>query len=112
MAFAMGRAATMLRTARRRAGLSQRELARRAGVPQPTISRIERGIVSPSADTLMRLLRDLGMELELMDRPKENDVDRSLIRENLKKSPAERARFAVHAANDVSRFLGVARGRR
>ena len=32
-----------LRAARKKAGLSQAELARRSGVPQPTISRIEAG---------------------------------------------------------------------
>ena len=35
-------AGTILREARRRAGLTQRELARMAGVPQPAVSRIER----------------------------------------------------------------------
>jgi transcriptional regulator with XRE-family HTH domain len=99
----------MLRTARRRAGLTQSELARRAGVPQPTISRIERGVVSPSVDTLVRLLRDTGMELEMLDRPKEDAVDRSLIREMLKKTPAERARYAVRAANVMRPLIGIAK---
>ncbi len=35
----------MLNMARRRAGLTQRELSRLTGVPQPSISRIERGVV-------------------------------------------------------------------
>ena len=69
----MGKAEWMLKTARRRAGLTQRELARRARVPQPTISRIERGIVSPSVDTLDRLLRNLGMDWELIDRADGNN---------------------------------------
>jgi DNA-binding XRE family transcriptional regulator len=34
-----------IRTARRRAGLSQRALAGRSGVDQPTISRLERGML-------------------------------------------------------------------
>jgi transcriptional regulator with XRE-family HTH domain len=99
----------MLRTARRRAGLTQQELARRAGVPQPTISRIERGVVSPSMDTLDHLLRESGMEIELMDRPKEDAVDRSLIREMLTKTPAERARYAVRAANVMRPLIGIAK---
>lgn len=81
--------------ARRRAGLSQRELARRAGVPQSSISRIERGLVSPTVDTLERLVRACGMELEVLDRPREDDVDRTLIWERLQMSPGERARRAV-----------------
>jgi transcriptional regulator with XRE-family HTH domain len=88
-------AARILNMARRRAGLSQRELARRCGIPQPSISRIERGVVSPTVDTLERLLRACGMELEPVDRPREDDVDRTLIWESLKLTPGERARQAV-----------------
>ena len=53
----------LLRTARSRAGLSQRELARRAGSVQSVVARIERGQVSPSWDTLSRLLAAAGFEL-------------------------------------------------
>src|SRR3972149_1449719 len=54
------RVAALLRQARRESGLGQRELARRAGVPQPTLSRIERGLASPRFGTLDRLLREGG----------------------------------------------------
>ena len=84
----------MLVGARVRAGLSQRELARRAGVPQPAISRIERGRVSPTVDTLERLLAACDQELEVVLRPS-GDVDRSLIRERLLMTPGERARRVV-----------------
>ena len=53
----------ILRTARTRAGLSQRELARRAGSVQSVVARIERGQVSPSWDTLSRLLAAAGFDL-------------------------------------------------
>ena len=46
----------MLRTARARAGLSQRKLASRAGTSQAAVSCYERGTVSPSVKTLTRLL--------------------------------------------------------
>jgi transcriptional regulator with XRE-family HTH domain len=85
------RAGTILREARHRAGLSQRGLAARAGVPQPAISRIERDHVSPRLDTLDVLLRSCGVALDLVDRPG-RDVDRSLIRERLRLSLLERAR--------------------
>jgi transcriptional regulator with XRE-family HTH domain len=84
-------AGTLLREARVAAGLSQRELARRAGVPQPAVSRIERDHGSPRVDTLDRLLRACGKAMELVDRPG-GGVDRTLIRERLRMSPAERAR--------------------
>ncbi len=88
------RAGTILREARRAAGLTQRELARRAGVPQPALSRIERERSSPRFDTLDRLLRECGKELELVQRPGLG-VDRTLIRERLRLSPGERARLAA-----------------
>jgi transcriptional regulator with XRE-family HTH domain len=101
----------MLRMARRRAQLSQRELARRAGVPQATISRIENRVVSPTLDTLDPLIRTCGMRLSVVDR-RGADVDRSQIRERLVMTPAERFRLAVDAANGVREFrraFGVGR---
>lgn len=88
------KAGTLVRQARREAGLGQRELARRAGLPQPTVSRIERDLASPRFNTLDRLLRECGLELDLAPRPG-RDVDRTLIRERLRLTPAERARRAV-----------------
>src|SRR5688572_16224811 len=58
-------AATYVNQARRAAGLSQRELSRRSGVPQAAIARIERGLQVPRADTLERLLKACGFELRL-----------------------------------------------
>ena len=62
------KAAKLLRTARKRVGLSQRELAGRTGVPQPMISAIERGQQEPRHDTLDKLLRACGQELDLVSR--------------------------------------------
>jgi len=93
-----------LREARRRAGLSQRALAARVGVPQPVVARIERGGVSPRIDTLERLLRGCGEELGTRPRLGEG-VDRTAIRELLKLSPGERARLAVEEARNVERAL-------
>jgi transcriptional regulator with XRE-family HTH domain len=89
--------------ARRRAGLSQRELARRAGVPQATISRIETGVVSPAVDTLEPLIRACGMALEVLE-PMSDGVDRSLASEALVRSPAERLERATQAANAFARM--------
>lgn len=95
--------AAIVRTARRRAGLTQRELARRSGIPQPTISRIERGLISPTFDTLRPLIEAAGMELQLAE-PVSDGVDRSLIREQLRRSPAERLVYATKAANALARM--------
>jgi chemotaxis signal transduction protein/DNA-binding XRE family transcriptional regulator len=56
-------AASIVREARRRAGISQRELARRAGTSQPAIARIEAGRQSPGHTTLTRLVEACGLEL-------------------------------------------------
>jgi len=55
----------LLRDLRRRHGVSQRALARRAGTSQAWISDIERGRVSPTDDALRRVLLCLGEELVL-----------------------------------------------
>lgn len=55
--------------ARKAAGLSQAELAERAGTAQAVVSRIERGAVSPSLDTFGRLARGLGMRVVVVLEP-------------------------------------------
>jgi transcriptional regulator with XRE-family HTH domain len=88
------KAGAILRQARREAGFTQRELARRARIPQPAVSRIERDHLSPRVETLDRLLRECGKGLDLVDRPGIG-VDRTLILERLGLSVADRARLAV-----------------
>jgi transcriptional regulator with XRE-family HTH domain len=75
----------MLKEARQGVALSQRALARLAGVAQPTVARIESGVVIPRVDTLDRLLRACGKDLELVERAG-GGLDRTLIRERLKLS--------------------------
>lgn len=55
--------AILLKEARRRAGLSQRALARRAGTAQSVVARIELGVTDPSSGTLASLLGAAGFEL-------------------------------------------------
>jgi transcriptional regulator with XRE-family HTH domain len=59
--------AATVRDARRRAGLTQVALARRAGTSQATISAYESGAKEPSLSTLERLLAATGHRLELHD---------------------------------------------
>ena len=58
----------MLRAARERAGLSQRDLAERAATSQPAVNRYERGRVQPRADVLQRLLAACGSDI-VSERP-------------------------------------------
>lgn len=100
--------ATSLRNARRAAGLSQRELARRAGVAQPAVARIEAGGVVPRVDTLERLLRASGHTLEVARRAGAG-VDRSVIRELLRLTPRQRLDLAVTEARNLDRLLSRTR---
>jgi hypothetical protein len=56
---------TVLREARQNAGLSQSDLARRAGVPQSMVSEYESGRREPALTTLSRLVAATGHELTI-----------------------------------------------
>jgi transcriptional regulator with XRE-family HTH domain len=60
-------AGRMLRSARTRAGLTQAELAARAGTSQATVSAYENGSKQPSLDTFSRLLAATGSRLEVVE---------------------------------------------
>jgi transcriptional regulator with XRE-family HTH domain len=62
-------ASVLLREARVRNGISQRKLALRAGTSQDAISRIERGVESPTLARLAHLLTMLGERLEFTTAP-------------------------------------------
>jgi transcriptional regulator with XRE-family HTH domain len=83
-------AGQLLRSARRRHGLTQRQLAIRARTSQAAISRIERDLVSPSVSTLAELLRLMNEELVLDARAVDWGHDVTLNRANLALTVAER----------------------
>lgn len=58
--------AQLIAEARRAAGLTQARLAARAGTSQPTLSLYERGAREPRAQTLRRILRAAGADLQLV----------------------------------------------
>ena len=97
-----------MRYARAKAGLSQRELAAKAGVPQSTIGRIESGAVDPRMGTLSALLRACGYDLEVEPRLGIG-VDRSQLRELLKLTPEQRIRYAAGAAVGLNAFRSARR---
>lgn len=61
----------LIREARRRAGLTQRELAALAGTAQPAIARWESGRTAVSLEDVLRLVRLCGLDLELALVPRE-----------------------------------------
>ncbi len=52
--------------AREAQGVSQRSLEDLSGVKQPAIARIERGVNSPTVETMIRLLTPLGKKLAIV----------------------------------------------
>ncbi|HSO30544.1 MAG TPA: helix-turn-helix transcriptional regulator [Candidatus Sulfomarinibacteraceae bacterium] len=99
----MGMAARMLRHARRSAGLTQRALAARTGVPQETIARIETARSDPRVETLDRLLEGCGYGLEHLPRLGIG-IDRPQIRERLALSPSDRLMRAIEEDRNMLRF--------
>jgi transcriptional regulator with XRE-family HTH domain len=99
-------ASTILQAARERAGLTQRQLARKARTAQSVVARIELGETSPSWSTLARLLKAAGFSLTgglqriSVDPQVLDDVPRILAL-----SPEQRLREVAQ----VSRFLSAAR---
>jgi transcriptional regulator with XRE-family HTH domain len=97
----------LLAQARSRAGLTQRELARRAGTSQSVVARIERGQTDPGAATLERLLAETGFELHVTLRPRRPTPSHMLadVARILSLTPEERLREVGNAA----RFVAAAR---
>ena len=62
-------AATIVQEARLDAGLSRAELARRAGVPRSTVTRMEDGLVDPTFGMLQRVLGAAHAALEVSAQP-------------------------------------------
>jgi transcriptional regulator with XRE-family HTH domain len=75
--------------------LSQRRLALRAGTTQAAISRIERGIVSPTFTTLRELMLAMGEETVVGARRLPTDWDPAHMASTLARTPEERLALAL-----------------
>lgn len=85
-----------LREARERLGLSQRRLAVRAGTSQDAISRIERGIESPTLERFAQLMLVMGQRPVLAVEPLESGVQGVKLVAAATMTPAERLREAAN----------------
>jgi transcriptional regulator with XRE-family HTH domain len=79
---------SLIRAVRRRHGLSQGELARRAGTSQPVISLYEQGHRDPGFETLRKLIEAAGERLQLNAVPSGTGLPQAL-------SPEEHARRLI-----------------
>jgi predicted transcriptional regulator len=84
--------------------MSQRQLAKRAGLAQSAIARLESGRTIPRVDTVSRILRACGQRLDAIPIGGQG-VDRSTIRAMLRLSPEERLKLAVNEARNVDRVI-------
>jgi transcriptional regulator with XRE-family HTH domain len=98
------RGGEFVREARRRAGLTQKQLAARSGVSQGTIARIERNAVAPSLERIHSLVRAAGFDLEIHIVPIDDDAW-VLAEQNRRLTPDERLRKML----DSLRLQGTAR---
>lgn len=69
--------------------MTQRQLAQRAGVTQPTVARIEGGEVAASLERVVELVRAAGFDLDVHLVPLDEDA-LALVQQNLQRSPDER----------------------
>lgn len=93
----------LIRMARRQAGLTQTELAERAGTSQAAVSAYESGRRSPSVDTLVRILAATGLELRMRLAPPDTHTSALAAAEALlpaeqlaRQRERERARLGRH----------------
>ena len=100
-------AARLLTEARSRGGLTQRELARRAGTAQSVITRIERGQNSPTWETLKQLITAAGFELdcELVLRPVADSHMLEDVARILSLTPEDR----LNEVRNIDQFLTAVR---
>lgn len=103
-------AAALVRRARTAAGLSQAGLARRLGVSQAAVAKLERPGSNPTVDRLDDVLWATGRRLELDAPVRGPGVDESLIRQQLELSPAERLR-GIETLYTEARALALAGAR-
>lgn len=99
--------ATLVREARRAAGLTQAQLAARAATTQSAIARLESGRTSPTVATLDRVLRAAGRQLELSTALP--PIDATLVWESLRRTPLERLHHHDRARRSIIELARAAR---
>jgi len=99
----------LIREARRRAGLTQAELAALAGTTQSGIARWESGRTSPSLDDVRRLVRLCGLDLEVAIVPYDGS-DMAQAERLLALTPQERLEWNRRALRQMTQFRKAGRG--
>lgn len=99
----------LVREARRRAGLTQAELAARAETTQSAIARLESGRTSPAFEQVERLLRLCGFQL-IVELAPYDDSDIVQAEALVHMSPQERVdrlTSVVHRFHELKKAAGL-----
>lgn len=89
--------------------MTQVELARRLGVSQAAVAKLEHPASNPKVQTLDRALRAVGRRLVLDAAEWKPGVDESLIRQQLQRTPAERLRLLEDMYREAQRLMKAER---
>jgi transcriptional regulator with XRE-family HTH domain len=81
---------SMLKVARTGAGVTQAELARRLGISQAAVAKLESPHANPTIATLASALRGVGQQLVLTTEPLKRGIDETLVFEQLRLTPQQR----------------------
>jgi len=102
-------AASLIRAARTDAGLTQAELAKRMGVQQPVVARLEREGSDPRFSTVVRALKAVGQGVYAGSTTGAPQVDEDQIAALLRLSPADRLRTFERSYANVRDLVAHAR---
>jgi transcriptional regulator with XRE-family HTH domain len=101
----------LVREARRRAGLTQTELAERAGTTQSAIARLERGVGRPTMERISELVEACGLELQVRLVPSDTH-DWSMVEQNVALGTEERVMRALASIRSAEEVRAAGRASR
>jgi transcriptional regulator with XRE-family HTH domain len=91
----------LIRAARQAEGLTQAALARRLGITQPSVARLEAAGDEVTVATLQRALNAMGRALELTVVKRPSSVDETLLHSTLAMTPDQRLERFEHWYRDM-----------
>ena len=99
--------ARLVRDCRLAGGLTQQQLAIRAGTTKTAISRLEAGRLSPTFETVPRLLECMGHHLEATALPMTPSCDPAQLDAVAGMTPTERLDHALTSQASLAGLLGA-----
>jgi len=99
------RGGELIREARLRAGLTQKELSELTGRERSVIARWEQGVISPPLDSLLQIIHACGFDLPMTLLPIDESADEEL-REALLETPSERVERLIRARGSMRARAG------